>query len=76
MRIGVIGLGLIGGSIFKNILESKKYQTLYLNEEPNKLENISSENSYDEKDKNNSTKKSNPSQDNIIKISTKSKNIR
>ena len=25
MRIGVIGLGLIGGSIFKNLLEGKKY---------------------------------------------------
>ena len=26
MRIGVVGLGLIGGSIFKNILESKKHE--------------------------------------------------
>ncbi|MBR6126337.1 prephenate dehydrogenase/arogenate dehydrogenase family protein [bacterium] len=26
MRIGVIGLGLIGGSIFKNILENKKHE--------------------------------------------------
>ena len=26
MRIGVVGLGLIGGSIFKNILENKKHE--------------------------------------------------
>ena len=28
MRIGVIGLGLIGGSIFKNLLESKKHDVI------------------------------------------------
>lgn len=28
MRIGVIGLGLIGGSIFKNLLEGKKYDVV------------------------------------------------
>ena len=28
MRIGVVGLGLIGGSIFKNLLESKKYDVV------------------------------------------------
>jgi len=28
MKIGVIGLGLIGGSIFKNILEGKKYDVV------------------------------------------------
>ena len=28
MRIGVVGLGLIGGSIFKNLRESKKYEVI------------------------------------------------
>ena len=28
MRIGVIGLGLIGGSIFKNLLEGKKHDVV------------------------------------------------
>ena len=28
MRIGVVGLGLIGGSIFKNLLEGKKYDVV------------------------------------------------
>ncbi len=28
MKIGVIGLGLIGGSIFKNLLEGKKYDVI------------------------------------------------
>ena len=28
MRIGVVGLGLIGGSIFKNILEAKKHEVV------------------------------------------------
>lgn len=56
-------------SLSDDILESKKHQTLYLNEEPNKLENTSSDNSEDEKNKKISSKNTSPSQKNKIKIS-------
>lgn len=37
MRIGVVGLGLIGGSIFKNILESKKYELVGISRSVNEF---------------------------------------
>ena len=43
-------------TLSQDILESKKHQTLYLNEEPNKLESISSENSDYEKNEINQKK--------------------
>ena len=68
-------------TLSQDILESKKHQTLYLNEEPNKLESISSENSDYEKNENNekkqknncsNSKNSSPIQKSQIKISNKS----
>ena len=44
MRIGVVGLGLIGGSIFKNILESKRHQLVGISRSVNEF-NVS--NNYD-----------------------------
>ncbi len=37
MRIGVVGLGLIGGSIFKNILESKKHDIVGISRSVNEF---------------------------------------
>ena len=37
MRIGVIGLGLIGGSIFKNILEGKKHEVVGISRSVNEF---------------------------------------
>ena len=42
MRIGVIGLGLIGGSIFKNILESKRHEIVGISRTVNEY-NVSSD---------------------------------
>ena len=42
MRIGVIGLGLIGGSIFKNLLESKKHELVGISRSVNEF-NVSSD---------------------------------
>ena len=70
-------------TLSQNILESKKHQTLYLNEEPNKLESISSENSdyakneiNQKQQKNNcsNSKNSSPFQKSQIRISNKSLN--
>lgn len=44
MKIGVIGLGLIGGSIFKNILEGKKHNIIGISRTVNEF-NVS--NNYD-----------------------------
>lgn len=44
MRIGVIGLGLIGGSIFKNLLEAKKHNVIGISRSVNEF-NVS--NNYD-----------------------------
>ncbi len=65
-------------TLSQNIQESKKHQTLYLNEEPNNLDNISSENSDDERNKKiktqifPSSKNSSPKQKSQIKISKNS----
>jgi len=37
MRIGVIGLGLIGGSIFKNLLEGKKHDVIGISRSVNEF---------------------------------------
>lgn len=37
MRIGVVGLGLIGGSIFKNILEGKKHEVVGISRSVNEF---------------------------------------
>ncbi len=42
MRIGVIGLGLIGGSIFKNILEAKKHDIVGISRSVNEF-NVSND---------------------------------
>ena len=42
MKIGVIGLGLIGGSIFKNLLESKKYDVIGISRSVNEY-NVSND---------------------------------
>ena len=42
MKIGVVGLGLIGGSIFKNILESKKHDLVGISRSVNEF-NVSSD---------------------------------
>lgn len=44
MRIGVIGLGLIGGSIFKNLLEGKSHEVIGISRSVNEF-NVS--NNYD-----------------------------
>ena len=42
MRIGVIGLGLIGGSIFENLLEGKKHEVIGISRSVNEF-NVSSD---------------------------------
>ena len=42
MKIGVIGLGLIGGSIFKNLLEGKKYDVIGISRSVNEY-NVSND---------------------------------
>ena len=42
MRIGVIGLGLIGGSIFKNLIESKKHDMIGISRSVNEF-NVSND---------------------------------
>jgi arogenate dehydrogenase (NADP+) len=37
MRIGIIGLGLIGGSIFKNLLEGKKHEVIGISRSVNEF---------------------------------------
>lgn len=42
MKIGVVGLGLIGGSIYKNLLESKKYDIVGISRSVNEF-NVSND---------------------------------